>query len=244
VPSSELDEVIRRLTASSRVTALTGAGVSAASGVPTFRGASGLWRDFRAEDLATPHAFARDPVLVWEWYDWRRGLIAACQPNRAHEVLAAWSRERPGVSVVTQNVDGLHERAGTVNLTRLHGSIWMLKCWSECGAAPWEDRTTPLDPRPPRCRECGGLARPGVVWFGENLNPSDLAAAEAACACDVMLVIGTSSIVYPAAGLTDVARSRGAFIVEINPEATPAGADICLREPAEVALDTLARQVG
>lgn len=240
----DYDEVARRVLAAGNVTALTGAGVSAASGVPTFRGVGGLWREFRAEDLATPGAFARDPGLVWEWYDWRRSLIAACQPNRAHEVLAAWSRERRQFSVVTQNVDGLHERAGTANLTRLHGSIWVLKCWSECGAAPWEERRTPLLPRPPRCQKCGGLARPGVVWFGEMLDPSDLATADAACTCDVLLVVGTSSIVYPAAGLTDVARSRGAFVVEINPEATPAGADLCVRQPAEVALDELAKRIG
>ena len=241
--SPDLDDVVLRIANASRVTALTGAGVSAASGVPTFRGAGGLWRSFRAEDLATPHAFARDPALVWQWYDWRRGLIAACKPNRAHEVLAAWS-QRPGCSVITQNVDGLHERAGTSNLTRLHGSIWTLQCWNECGAAAWEDLQTPLGQLPPRCPECGGLARPGVVWFGEMLNPSDLEAADASCTADVLLVIGTSSIVYPAAGLTDVARSRGAFIVEINPESTPASVDVCIRQPAELALDEIARRLG
>jgi len=238
------DEVARRILAAGSVTALTGAGVSAASGVPTFRGAGGLWRTFRVEDLAAPDAFARDPALVWEWYDWRRGLIAACRPNRAHEVLAAWSRERPHFSVVTQNVDGLHERAGTLNLTRLHGSIWTLQCWSTCGADDWTDLRTPLEPRPPRCPDCGGIARPGVVWFGELLNPSDLAAADSACTCDVLLVVGTSSVVYPAAGLADIARSRGAFVVEINPEATPAAADLCLRQPAEVALAELAKRIG
>ena len=241
---ADYDAVARRISDARRVTTLTGAGVSSASGVPTFRGAGGLWREFRAEDLATPDAFARDPALVWEWYDWRRGLIAACRPNRAHEVLAAWSRERAGFSVVTQNVDGLHERAGTAHLTRLHGSIWTLQCWVACGARPWEDLRTPLEPRPPRCPECGGLARPGVVWFGEMLDPADLAAADAACHCDVLLVVGTSSVVYPAAGLTAVARSRGAFIVEINPEATPAAADVHLRQPAEIALDEIARRQG
>ena len=244
MPDADYDAIARRLSAATRVTALTGAGVSAASGVPTFRGTGGLWRAFRAEDLATPHAFARDPALVWEWYDWRRGLIAACRPNRAHEVLAAWSHQRPGFSVVTQNVDGLHERVGTANLTRLHGSIWTLQCWAACGASPWQDLRTPLDPRPPRCPGCGGLARPGVVWFGETLDPSNLAAADAACTCDVLLVVGTSSIVYPAAGLTDVARSRGAWIVEINPEATPTAADVYLRVPAEVALEELANRTG
>ena len=235
-----------RLAAASRVTVLTGAGVSAASGVPTFRGAGGLWRQFRAEQLATPAAFARDPALVWEWYDWRRGLIAACQPNRAHEVLAAWSRRMAGFTLVTQNVDGLHERAGTAQVTRLHGSIWALRCWQDCGHPGWTDTATPLDPLPPRCPACKGLARPGVVWFGETLDPADLQRADAATRCDVLLVIGTSAVVYPAAGLIGLARTRGAFVIEINPDATPAGRDVdlAIRRPAEQALDELERAMG
>ena len=181
VVQAAIDHAVSRFASARRVTVLTGAGVSAASGVPTFRGAAGLWRQFRPEDLATAAAFARDPALVWEWYDWRRTLIAACAPNRAHDVLAAWSTRRPGVTLITQNVDGLHERAGTARLTRLHGSIWTLRCWRACGAPDWTNLDVPLSPCPPRCPSCGGLARPGVVWFGETLDPADLTLATEAC---------------------------------------------------------------
>jgi len=239
----DVERAAARVATARHVTVLTGAGVSAASGVPTFRGAGGLWRQFRAEDLATPSAFARDPALVWEWYDWRRSLIAACAPNRAHEVLAAWSTRRPGFTLLTQNVDGLHERAGTAHVTRLHGSIWTLRCWNACGANPWSNPDVPLSPLPPRCSSCGGLARPGVVWFGEALDPEDLARAHRACACDVFMVVGTSAVVHPAAGLIDVASARGAFVIEINPEATPVTdvVDLSLRGPSETVLDVLNR---
>ena len=235
-----LQTVADRLRAARRITAMTGAGVSAASGVPTFRGAGGLWRSFRPEELATADAFARDPQLVWEWYDWRRGLIAACEPNAAHDVLARWSR-RPGATLITQNVDGLHERSESRGVIRFHGSIWTLRCWDECGRPDWEDRTVPIDPLPPRCPDCGGLARPGVVWFGESIDPQVLRACDAATACDIFLSIGTSSVVYPAAGLVHAARRRGAFTVEINPQATEAAAavDVAIGLPAEVALPAL-----
>jgi NAD-dependent deacetylase len=227
--------VAARLTRGARITVLTGAGVSAASGVPTFRGPGGLWRNFRPEDLATPQAFARDPRLVWEWYDWRRGLIAACRPNRAHDVLAAWSRRFPRFTLITQNVDGLHETAGTKEVVRMHGSIWHVRCARPCpaGAAPWRD-----DSGSHTCPHCGGLARPAVVWFGEMLDPAVVARAGAATDCDVFLAVGTSAIVYPAAGLLHDARERGAFTVEINPEATDASqlVDVAIAEPAEVAL--------
>lgn len=219
---------------------MTGAGVSAASGVPTFRGPGGLWRSFRPEDLATPAAFDRDPKLVWEWYDWRRGLIASCQPSAAHEVLARWS-QRLGVMLITQNVDGLHERAGSKNVTRFHGSIWHLRCWDECGRPEWDDRTVPIDPLPARCPDCGGLARPAVVWFGESIDPRVLHACDAAANCDIFFSIGTSSVVYPAAGLVHSAKRRGAFTVEINPQATEAASavDIAIGLPAEIALPRL-----
>jgi len=215
---------------------MTGAGVSAASGVPTFRGPGGLWRSFRPEDLATPEAFRRDPRLVWEWYAWRRGLIAACVPNAAHDVIAAWSA-RPGFTLVTQNVDGLHERAGTRDVIRYHGSIWRLSC-PGC-REEWEDLRVPLDPLP-RCPSCAGLARPAVVWFGEGIDPAIAACATAATACDVFLSVGTSSVVYPAAGLVDLARRHGAFTVEINPETTGSHVDAALAMPAEVALPAIA----
>jgi NAD-dependent deacetylase len=219
--------------------------VSASSGVPTFRGPSGLWRHFRAEDLATAAAFRRDPVLVWEWYDWRRQLIAGCQPNAAHAVLASWSRRWPGFALLTQNVDGLHERAGTVHVVRLHGSIWRLGCWHACGAYPegWDDLRVPLPEIPPRCPACGGLARPAVVWFGEALDPRDWAEADAAARADVFVVAGTSAVVHPAASLAELARAAGAFVLEINPDVTPVSevAHLTIRAPADEALPGIDR---
>jgi NAD-dependent deacetylase len=231
--------VAARLTRETRITVLTGAGVSAASGVPTFRGPGGLWRNFRPEELATPQAFARDPRLVWEWYDWRRGLIAACRPNRAHDVLAAWSRRFPRFTLVTQNVDGLHEAAGTKDVVRMHGSIWQVRCARPCaaGATPWHDDDTSQH----ACPHCDRATRPAVVWFGEALDPAIVARASAASDCDVFFAVGTSAVVYPAAGLLHEAKRHGAFTVEINPEATEAShlVDAAIAEPAEVALDTI-----
>jgi NAD-dependent deacetylase len=239
---SSLDALASTLRAASAVTVLTGAGVSAASGVPTFRGADGLWRSYRATDLATPDAFARDPHTVWEWYGWRRELIAACSPNPAHEVLARWTNRRDRWRVVTQNVDDLHLRAGTRDLVRLHGSIWELRCWERCptATAAWRDERVPLPELPPRCPHCGGLARPGVVWFGEALDPHDIARADALARCEVFIAAGTSAVVYPAAGFLHTAKSRGAFSVELNTEVTDATSfvDAAIQGPVE---DTLAR---
>ncbi len=230
-----------------RITVLTGAGVSAASGVPTFRGSGGLWRTYRAEDLATPAAFRRAPQLVWEWYDWRRTLIAGCRPNAAHEVLAAWSRRSGGFTCITQNVDGLHELAGTRGVVRFHGSIWELTCAGDCGGEPrvWEDRTTPLAALPPVCPHCGDLARPNVIWFGEPIDPDVLRRCHAALDCDLFLSVGTSSIVYPAAGLLFDARRRGAVTMEINPEATEASefVDVAVAQGAEIALPAIDRLI-
>jgi NAD-dependent deacetylase len=237
----DTEELVTRLRGARAIVAVTGAGVSAGSGVPTFRGKDGLWGTYRAEDLATPEAFAHNPQLVWEWYDWRRNVIARCRPNAAHEVLAKWS-QRPGFTLITQNVDGLHERAGTANVVRFHGSIWVLRCAADCGTAPWEDRRTPLPELPPLCPACGGLARPGVVWFGESIDPDILQqSSDAASRADVFLSIGTSSLVYPAAGLLNVARRSGAFAAEINPGATGAAGDVdvAIAAPAEDALPML-----
>lgn len=245
-----LDRTAARIAAAREVAVLTGAGVSAASGVPTFRGMEGLWKRFRPEELATSQAFARDPALVWEWYDWRRRVIARCAPNAAHEVLARWSRRVPPCTVITQNVDGLHERAGLADVVRLHGSIWEVSCWSRCSSAParWRDETVPFPALPPPCPYCGGLLRPGVVWFGETLPADALIRAEAAAtSCDVFLTAGTSAIVHPAAGLVWTARAHGAFTIEINPTETEASpeVDLAVRLPAEVAfaeLDARLRQ--
>jgi NAD-dependent deacetylase len=232
MPESALSTLARRLATARRVTVLTGAGVSAGSGIPTFRGDGGLWRRFRAEDLATPEAFARNPRLVWEWYEMRRQMIAGAEPNAAHDVIARWSRRFPSFTLVTQNVDGLHERAGTLpeTVVRFHGSIWQLLCAAECGAAPagWEERRTPLPELPPRCPSCGGMARPGVVWFGEPIPSKALEAAAAALDCDVCLAVGTSALVMPAAALLHDARDRGAWTAEVNVEATPATSHVDL----------------
>jgi NAD-dependent deacetylase len=229
-----------RIRDAKRMTILTGAGVSAASGVPTFRGQDGLWRQYRAEDLATADAFARNPRLVWEWYDWRRGLIAGCQPNPAHHVIAAWSR-RDGTSVITQNVDDLHVAARTERLIRIHGSIWELSCWGRCeqGVRPWRDARVPL--AQPRCPHCGDLARPAVVWFGESLRPEAVEAATNATVCDVFLTVGTSAIVYPAAGLVHEARRHRAYTAEINLDATPASSvvDLAIHGDAEEILPAI-----
>lgn len=247
-----IDQTIARIAAAlapdARVTVLTGAGVSAASGVPTFRGDGGLWRSFRSEDLATPEAFARDPRTVWEWYDWRRGLIAACEPNPAHDVLAAWSHRFPRFTLVTQNVDGLHERAGTRAVVRLHGSIWDVGCWRACADQPrrWRDDRVPLPVLPPVCPGCGGPLRPGVVWFGEALDPHDIAAAVEAARCNLFLTVGTSALVHPAAGLIDRARHHGALTVEINPEATAASraVDVAVADTAERILPAIDAALG
>ena len=240
---SPTQELAARLRAARSVTVLTGAGVSAASGIPTFRGAGGLWHNASAIELATPEAFARDPVTVWEWYAWRREQIANCEPNAAHRVLARWTRTRDRWRVVTQNVDDLHMRAGSAGLVRLHGSIFEMRCWSRCGASPrsWRDERLPLPKMPPRCPHCGGLARPGVVWFGEPLAPPDFEAADALTACDVFIAAGTSAVVYPAAGFLHAARSRGALTAELNTEGTDATAtvDAVIRAPVEETLAEL-----
>jgi NAD-dependent deacetylase len=240
----DLLDLARRIREARRLTVMTGAGVSAASGVPTFRGPGGLWRTYRPEDLATREAFARDPALVWEWYAWRREKVAACEPNAAHAVLARWSG-RNGVGVITQNVDDLHIRAGTRNLIRLHGSLWEVKCFNGCaaGARPWRDERVPMPDALPRCPHCGGYARPAVVWFGESLDGDDVDRALEATGCDLFLTVGTSAVVYPAAGFARHAQSRGAFTAEINLEPTPASSlvDLSILGGAEDVLPKLDR---
>jgi len=243
--TSNLDSSIatlsERLNRCHRVTVLTGAGVSAASGIPTFRGPGGLWRQHRPEQLATPAAFSRDPQLVWEWYAWRRSLVADCKPNRAHEVLASWSRRFETFACVTQNVDGLHERAGTRGVARFHGSIWELQCWRRCEDSParWRNDDVPFPDLPPQCPHCGGLARPGVIWFGESIDPAVVEQSLTATTCDLFLTIGTSALVHPAAGLVHEAKRRGAFTAELNLDTTPASGqvDLAIHGPAEQLLD-------
>jgi NAD-dependent deacetylase len=217
---------------------LTGAGISAESGVPTFRGEEGLWHSYRAEDLATPRAFHRDPRLVWEWYDWRRSLIGQCQPNAAHTVLVEMESRFDEFVLITQNVDGLHRLAGSRSIVELHGNIWGMRCTGGCRPT-WEDRTVPLPEIPPRCPDCGALVRPDVVWFGESLPAKALEEAFAAARrCQVMLVVGTSAVVHPAASLPVVGLQAGAYVIEINPQATPLSEHVheTIRKPAAVAL--------
>jgi len=210
-------EILRNV---KRIAVLTGAGTSAESGVPTFRGKDGLWRQFRAEDLATPEAFSRDPKLVWEWYNWRRGLVGKVEPNPAHRTLAKWETVFPEFALITQNVDGLHARAGSKNILELHGNIWKLRCTKE--ETVTENYTAPLGDLPPTCPSCGEMLRPHVVWFGESLDPNILHRAFSLCSlCEVMLVIGTSAFVQPAASLPLYASDAGAKIIEINPDPTP-----------------------
>ena len=208
-----------RIAAAGSIAVLTGAGISADSNIPTFRGADGLWRTHRAEELATPDAFARNPRLVWEWYDWRRGLIASTQPNAAHHAMAALERRRPQCTLITQNVDGLHAAAGSRRLLELHGNIWWMRC-TACGARVDDRRVPlPLDEGLPVCRDCRGLLRPDIVWFGESLEPSVFqAAVDVAAGSVVFLVIGTSGVVQPAASLASVAREGGSWVVEVNPQ--------------------------
>lgn len=242
----------RRLVDDARtVLVLTGAGVSQPSGVPTFRDAGGLWRNHKPEELATAGAFAHDPRLVWEWYAWRRGLVADCEPNQAHHALARFAALHPQVTLVTQNVDGLHERAAA-DLDRslgeaaaeraqplaLHGSLSRIRC-SKCSYAadyPAVVDSTSLATLP-KCPDCGALLRPAVVWFGEGL-PTDIleAAWRAAESADVCLVLGTSAVVQPAASLANIAHGAGGQIIEVNPVETPLSviSSVVLRDSVEL----------
>jgi NAD-dependent deacetylase len=202
------------------VVALTGSGISAESEVPTFREAqTGLWEHFHPQELATPDAFARDPRHVWEWYEWRRKLVAEAEPNPGHKALAELERRIPDFTLVTQNVDGLHARAASQNMIELHGNILRSKCSLEGEVAEPEEHS---DSVPPRCPRCGAPLRPDVVWFSEGLPAGALeAASEAARGCDLFFSIGTSSLVYPAAALPYEALKNSATLVEINASETP-----------------------
>lgn len=240
-----LPEARRTLEGASRVAVLTGAGISAPSGIPTFREAqTGLWSRFSPEELASARAYARDAKLVWDWYAWRYRLCADAVPNRAHALLVELeTRLTDGFALVTQNVDGLHARAGSRRLIELHGNITQARC-EGCGA-----RQALLPPEdfipPPTCARCGELMRPDVVWFGENLPPDSLQAAwNAFSGCEIALVIGTSGLVEPAASLGRLAHAHGAFLIEINPTGTPLSrfADCSVRLGAIEGLETLVGQ--
>ena len=248
-PGSALAAARAALESAPRILALTGAGVSAESGIPTFRGPGGLWHEHRGEDLATPAAFARDPQLVWDWYRWRRSIVARARPNAGHVALARFERRCPtgSWSLVTQNVDGLHTQAGSRCPVELHGSLWRARCL-DCGRERDDNaETAGAGSSLPRCALCGGLERPAVVWFGEALPEAKWNGAVAMCvASTALLVVGTSALVYPAAGLIDVALAVDAAVIEINPEETAASerATHVLRGAAASLLPRLLRAPG
>lgn len=251
----DMDELIARaasiLVRARTLVVLTGAGVSKESGIPTFREAqTGLWARYDPQELATRQAFRRDPELVWRWYQFRRSLVAAARPNPAHRALAELERFLPRVIVLTQNIDGFHQAAGSSDVVELHGSIGRSRCFADCRGEPTlvDLATLPEgDAVPPRCPYCHDYLRPDVVWFGEPLPQAALQRAWLVSAqCDVMMVVGTSGVVYPAAALPRIAREAGNAVVEVNPE--PGGitplADVFLQGPAGTVLPILVSMLG
>lgn len=241
--------MLEQLLKAKTLAVLTGAGISAESGIPTFRGQDGLWKNYRPEDLATPQAYARNPHLVWEWYKMRFETVMKAEPNAAHDALVELSKEKD-LTLVTQNVDGLHERAGQNNVLELHGNITKSRC-ERCGFLQALQVDFEI---PPTCNRCGSRCRPNVVWFGETLPPQILQLAlNAFATCDVAIVIGTSGVVEPAASLARFAKQprqpkqprqtnqEGAFVIEINPDETPLSsvADLSLRTSASEGMKLL-----
>lgn len=212
------EHILKKLLDAESVVYFTGAGISAESGISTFRGAGGIWNKLKPEELASFDAFLRNPDLVWEWYQYRRTVLKDAKPNAAHIAIAESEKSFPNVDVVTQNVDNLHRRAGSTSVYELHGNIernFCIKCHTY-----YNQPDLPFENKAPKC-ECGGLIRPDVVWFGEYLPQEVFEASEqAARNCDVMFVIGTSAVVYPAAGIPSMAIRHGAYLIEINIEPT------------------------
>lgn len=244
-------QLVQALREAQRVVILTGAGVSAESGIPTFRDKqTGLWENFDAAELATPYAFEQDAALVWGWYEWRRALVLGAQPNSGHRAIAAMATLVPNLTLITQNVDDLHERAGSRDVLHLHGELsrpYCEACRLSYVLAEGIPQLPPGGARldPPRCAACGGRVRPGVVWFGESLPDSTWrAACEAAQQCDVFLVCGTSSLVQPAASLTDIAIRAGGFTVQINPNQTGYDdlVEVVIRGPSGLALPRIVEE--
>jgi len=241
----DVGALVDRLSRAKRVVFLTGAGASAESGIPTFRDAmTGLWSRFRPESLASPEGFASDPALVWGWYQWRRQLVEAAEPNSGHLAIASMQAVLADCVLVTQNVDGLHQRAGSPSVVELHGNLFRNIC-SRDGRDV--DPSAWVPGEPPGCPRCGAPVRPAVVWFGEMLPEDALRQAQsAAMACEVFFSVGTSALVFPAAQLAEIALRSGATVVEINPEPTPLTphADIVITEPSAVALPRIASALG
>ena len=253
---AEVERAAKLLGAKQHICILTGAGISAESGIPTFRDKqTGLWENYGAEELATPEAFTRDPKLVWSWYQWRRQVVADKKPNPAHDALAQWQYHTQSsgqkVTLITQNVDDLHEQAGST-ATHLHGHLWRNRC-SQCDA-PYQKQsrgsyssadTMDYSDALISCSHCDGYIRPDIVWFGETLPVQAwLTAEQAAAHCEVFISIGTSSLVYPAAGLAQLAKDNGAKIIEINPNPTPNTiVDITLAEKAGIIMPLLIQKI-
>ena len=218
------EELRRRFAEATRVLVLTGAGVSAESGVPTFRGGgnTAVWKGMPFDVISSGKMLERNLPAVWEWFDYRRGVLASLEPNAAHREIARWQDRFPDFALVTQNVDGLHQKAGSRKVVELHGNVWRARC-TVCGLKHDMSQSA----RPDACRSCANAMRPDVVLFGELLPPGafEFAAAKAA-KCELCFVIGTSALVYPAAGLPEIARSAGAYLCEVNPERTPLS-DVC-----------------
>ncbi|MFN8598494.1 MAG: NAD-dependent deacylase [Anaerolineae bacterium] len=236
------DALIDALRSASHIAVLTGAGISAESGIPTFREAqTGLWARYDPQELATPEAFRKNPKLVWEWYAWRRELVAKARPNAGHYALVEMARRVSQFTLITQNVDNLHQDAGSKDVIELHGNIRRTKCFrEEVIVETWLDTSEV----PPRCPRCGDRLRPDVVWFGEQLPAAALnAAAEAATTCDLFFSIGTSGLVEPAASLARLALQQRAAVIEINPTTTPltSAATFVLHTPAGEALPQLVK---
>ena len=249
---NSIERAVHALSSAQRIAVLTGAGVSKESGVPTFRDAqTGLWTQYDPQQLATSQAFQRDPKLVWEWYEFRRAMVREAKPNPGHEALVKLQNQFPRTTIITQNVDDLHEQAGSKNVIHLHGNIAQSKCFRDCQGSPTIVDLANIDHDsadvPPRCPHCGNYLRPDVVWFGEMLPVGQLQRAmDAAMQCDVMLVVGTSGLVHPAASLPIHAYQNGATIIEVNPDQTPLStiAAVRLVGPSGELLPALIEKIG
>ena len=238
-----LQTAARFIARSARLAVFTGAGVSKESGIPTFREPeTGLWERYDPMELATPEAYERDPAFVWSWYEHRFGVTAAAEPNPGHRAIAELEELLPHIVVITQNIDGLHQRAGSTHVIELHGTMRSFRCVrGRHRGYRWEDLAD-QDEKPPRCPECGDLLRPEVVWFGEGLPPDAINAAQQLSAgCDVMLIVGTSGVVYPAAAMPLIAKEAGATVIDVNPErdALARSCDLFLKGPGGEVLPEL-----
>lgn len=237
-------EAAHEMLAKSRsITVITGAGISAESGIPTYRTDDGLWNQYRAEDFSSVEAFEKDPKTVWAWYKDRREIMGKAQPNAGHKALATLEHNHGSFMLLTQNIDGLHQRAGTDNIIELHGSVWKLRC-TNCGGEWYNDDITEAPQDLPHCESCHSIARPAVVWFGEPLNRNDFERAVKASYCDTMLVVGTSALVDPVASLPVIAQQNRARIIVVNPERTPTAdiADIYIPGKASEILPLLVEE--